>query len=188
MSGWELLVIALGVSMDAFAVAVGKGMTLTRMHWKSALTTGLWFGAFQALMPLVGYMVGTRFTGYMQFIDHWIALALLGFVGGNMIWQSCNAEEPSAQDASFTPMRMLPLAVATSIDALAIGVTFGFLQVSIGWAVVLIGCITFALSTAGVKIGTLFGVRFAGKATLAGGILLVLMGVKTWLTHMQLLG
>lgn len=187
MGIWGLFVIGVGLSMDAFAVSIGKGLTMQRIRWKHAALTGLWFGVFQAIMPLLGYLLGTSFAGYIQSIDHWVAFLLLALIGGNMIRQS-REEEESPVDSSFAPMRMLPLAVATSIDALAIGVTFAFLQVQIVPAVLLIGCTTFAISLAGVKIGTVFGERFSSKAELAGGLVLVIMGAKILLEHVGIFG
>lgn len=187
MGLWELLVIGIGLSMDAFAVSIGKGLTMQRIRWKHAAVTGLWFGVFQALMPLIGYFLGTRFSGYIQTVDHWIAFVLLALIGGNMVWESFRGGE-DAVDGSFAPRRMLPLAVATSIDALAVGVTFAFLQVDIIPAVTLIGCTTFVISVAGVKIGTVFGERFSSKAELAGGVLLILMGCKILAEHLGLFG
>lgn len=187
MGLWELLIVGVGLSMDAFAVAIGKGLTMQRMRWKHAAITGLWFGVFQAVMPLAGYFLGTRFSGYIQRIDHWIAFVLLALIGGNMILESRKGEDAPV-DGSFAPSRMLPLAVATSIDALAVGVTFAFLQVDIVSAVTLIGCTTFVISFAGVKIGTVFGERFSCKAEFIGGLLLVLMGCKIVLQHLGVLG
>ena len=187
MGLWELFAIAVGLSMDAFAVSIGKGLTLSRIRWKHAAVTGLWFGVFQAVMPLLGYFLGATFSGYIQSVDHWIAFVLLGLIGGNMIRESFSAEGELV-DGSFAPLRMLPLAVATSIDALAVGVTFAFLQVDILAAVLLIGVTTFAISVAGVKIGTVFGEKFSAKAECAGGLLLVLMGAKILLEHLGFLG
>lgn len=187
MGLWELFVVAVGLSMDAFAVSIGKGLTMPRIRWKHAVVTGLWFGAFQAVMPLLGYFLGATFSGYIQSVDHWIAFVLLGLIGGNMIRESFSAEGELV-DGSFAPLRMLPLAVATSIDALAVGVTFAFLQVDILAAVLLIGVTTFAISVAGVKIGTVFGEKFSAKAECAGGLLLVLMGAKILLEHLGFLG
>lgn len=187
MGLWELFAIAVGLSMDAFAVSIGKGLTMPRIRWKHAAVTGLWFGAFQAVMPLLGYFLGATFSGYIQSVDHWIAFVLLGLIGGNMIRESFSTEGELV-DGSFAPLRMLPLAVATSIDALAVGVTFAFLQVDILAAVLLIGVTTFAISVAGVKIGTVFGEKFSAKAECAGGLLLVLMGAKILLEHLGFLG
>ena len=183
----ELFVIGLGLSMDAFAVSIGKGLTMQRICWRRAALTGLWFGVFQALMPLLGYRLGSTFSAYIQSVDHWIAFVLLSLIGGNMIRES-RSPECEVVDSSFAPLRMLPLAVATSIDALAVGVTFAFLQVDILPAVLLIGVTTFVVSVAGVRIGTAFGEKFCGKAEFAGGLLLILMGLKILLQHLGILG
>lgn len=185
---WELLTVALGLSMDAFAVSIGKGLTLRRMCWKRAAVTGLWFGLFQAMMPLLGYLLGTTFAAHIQSIDHWIAFFLLSLIGGNMIREARTNEDGAVTDGSFAPRRMLPLAVATSIDALAVGVTFAFLRVEILPAVALIGATTFLIAVAGVKIGTIFGEKFAAKAEIAGGLLLVFLGLKILLEHLGIFG
>lgn len=183
MGLWELFAVGIGLSMDAFAVSIGKGLTMQRIRWKDAAITGIWFGLFQALMPLLGFFLGNSFSAYIQSVDHWIAFALLSLIGGNMIWEARRGGDAPV-DSSFSPRRMLPLAVATSIDALAVGVTFAFLNVNIVHAVALIGCTTFAISVGGVKIGTVFGERFSAKAECAGGLLLVLMGIKILLEHL----
>ena len=169
MGIWELLVLAAGLSMDAFAVSVCKGLSVPELKPKHALITGLYFGGFQALMPLLGYLLGRQFEALITNIDHWIAFVLLTLIG--------KAEE---LNASFRPSAMLPLAVATSIDALAVGVTLAFLQVNIGSAVALIGVTTFLLSAAGVKIGHVFGLKFKAGAEIAGGVVLILNGRKRW--------
>ncbi len=182
--GWiELIVIAVGLSMDAFAVAVCKGLSNKTVRKRDLAVTGLWFGGFQALMPTVGYLLGKQFEQYIVSIDHWIAFLLLGLIGGNMIKEAVSGEEESV-NASFCCKAMLPLAVATSIDALAVGVTFAFLRVDILPAVLLIGVITFVCSAAGVKIGNIFGAKYKSKAELAGGIVLILMGVKILIEHL----
>jgi len=183
---WELLVLAVGLSMDAFAVAICKGLAMQTMRWKNALITGLYFGGFQAVMPLVGYLLGSRFREQITSIDHWIAFVLLGLIGLNMIKES--RESGDSLDASFQMKTMLLLAIATSIDALAIGITFAFLQVQILPAISLIGVITFAVSVAGVKIGTVFGVKYKAKAEIAGGIILICIGTKILLEHLGILG
>lgn len=187
MSIWELFVIAVGLSMDAFAVSVCKGLSAGRVRLGHALTAGIWFGGFQALMPFLGWLLGSRFQSFISSVDHWIAFLLLGLIGLNMVRESRSQEEEEV-GASFAPKAMLPLAVATSIDALAVGVTFAFLRVEIGPAVSCIGVITFLLSAAGVYIGGAFGDRFQGKAELAGGVILVLMGSKILLEHLGFLG
>jgi len=186
MGIFELFLLAVGLSMDAFAVSVCKGLSAGRVTLPHALTAGLWFGGFQGLMPFLGWLLGSRFQVLIANIDHWIAFLLLGLIGLNMIRESRGGEEHV--DSSFRPRSMLPLAVATSIDALAVGVTFAFLRVEIGPAVSCIGVITFLLSAAGVYIGGAFGDRFQGKAELAGGVILVLMGSKILLEHLGFLG
>lgn len=180
---YELFIIAVSLSMDAFAVSVCKGLSAGRPRLSHCLTCGGWFGAFQALMPLIGWLLGVRFQGMIVSVDHWIAFVLLSLIGFNMVRESRGgaAEE---LDCSFSPRAMLPLAVATSIDALAVGVTFAFLQVdNIFLAVAFIGVTAFVLSAAGVKVGAAFGVRFKSKAELAGGLILMGMGVKILVEH-----
>ena len=186
MSFAELLLVAIGLSMDAFAVAVCRGLEMRRIDYRQALLIAVFFGGFQALMPVAGYLLGAGFEHYISSFDHWIAFLLLGLIGANMIRESRGGAEHV--DSSFRPRSMLPLAVATSIDALAVGVTFAFLRVEIGPAVSCIGVITFLLSAAGVYIGGAFGDRFQGKAELAGGVILVLMGSKILLEHLGFLG
>lgn len=186
MSLWELFVIALGLSMDAFAVAVCKGLSVSKVTKKHALIVGLWFGGFQAAMPALGYWLGSHFQQQIESIDHWIAFVLLGLIGGNMIRESRGDAE--TLDDSFTAKAMIPLAVATSIDALAVGITFAFLQVNIIPAVSFIGVITFTLSAVGVKIGNVFGAKYKSKAECIGGIVLILMGLKILLEHLGIIG
>ena len=187
MSLLELFLLAVGLSMDAFAVSVCKGLSVRRGSMKQALTVGIWFGGFQALMPFLGYLLGITFSSLITSIDHWIAFILLGIIGINMIRESRDTDAESL-DSSFGFKAMLPLAVATSIDALAVGVTFAFLNVNILWAVTFIGVITFILSSIGVKVGHVFGLRYKGKAEFAGGLILVLMGCKILLEHLGILG
>ena len=182
MRFWELLILAVGLSMDAFAVAVCKGLSIRALMPRHAAVVGLWFGAFQALMPLIGWLLGAAFADMIAAVDHWIAFALLAFIGGNMIREALGGDEEDC-DPSLAPMTMLVLAVATSIDALAVGVTFAFLQVDILPAVLFIGVTTFILSAAGVKVGAVFGSRFKSKAELAGGLILIGMGIKILLEH-----
>ena len=182
----ELFVIAIGLSMDAFAVAVCKGLSVPKVKTSHSLICGAYFGGFQGLMPLIGWLLGVRFQNMIVSVDHWIAFVLLGLIGINMIKESRGEDEEL--DDSFTPKAMLPMAVATSIDALAVGVTFAFLQVSIGAAVLLIGVTTFILSGIGVRVGAVFGSRFRIKAELAGGVILILMGTKILLEHLGILG
>lgn len=182
MSLLELFIIAVGLSMDAFAVAVCKGLSVQQLKPRHALITGLYFGGFQALMPLIGYLLGVRFESFITSIDHWIAFVLLCLIGLNMIKESRAADE-QLNDA-FDFKTMLPLALATSIDALAVGVTFAFLKVEIAPAVGFIGIVTFALSAVGVKIGHVFGSKFKSRAELAGGLILILMGAKILVEHL----
>ena len=177
----ELLITAVGVSMDAFAIAICKGLSVQKAEKKHLLSAGLWFGGAQALMPLIGYLLGGAFHGAIERIDHWISFILLALIGANMIRES--REQAKALDASFSPKAMFPLAIADSIDALAVGVTFAFLQVDILPAILLIGITTFLFSAAGVKIGNRFGAKYKSKAELAGGIILILMGLFILLEH-----
>ena len=189
MSIWELFLIAVGLSMDAFAVSVCKGLSAGRVRLGHALTAGIWFGGFQALMPFLGWLLGSRFQSFISSIDHWIAFVLLGLIGANMVRESRSQEEEEV-GASFTPRAMLPLAIATSIDALTVGITFAFLQldqVDILWAVSLIGVTTFVLSAIGVKAGGIVGERGKSRAELAGGIVLILMGCKILVEHLGLI-
>lgn len=187
MDLWELFVIAVGLSMDAFAVSICKGLSAPRLRLRHSLICGGYFGLFQALMPLLGWLLGVRFQTMIASLDHWIAFILLGIIGINMIRESRDTDAESL-DSSFGFKAMLPLAVATSIDALAVGVTFAFLNVNILWAVTFIGVITFILSSIGVKVGHVFGLRYKGKAEFAGGLILVLMGCKILLEHLGILG
>lgn len=183
----ELFLIAVGLSMDAFAVSVCKGLSVQKVALRHSLCAGAYFGLFQALMPAAGYLLGTQFESLITSIDHWIAFVLLAIIGGNMIREALSHEEEKL-DASFSFRAMLPLAVATSIDALAMGVTFAFLQVDIVPAVLFIGVITFLLSALGVKIGNVFGARYKSGAELFGGTVLILMGLKILLEHLGVLG
>lgn len=181
----ELFFIAVGLSMDAFAVAVCKGLAMKKCTWKKAGIVGLYFGVFQGGMPLVGYMLGVQFKDVITSIDHWIAFLLLGIIGGHMVLEAKeDADEEETTDESLDVKTMLGLAVATSIDALAVGVTFAFLKVNIVPAVIFIGSITFFISVTGVKIGHLFGDKYKMKAEITGGIILVFMGVKILVEHL----
>ncbi len=183
----ELFLIAVGLSMDAFAVAVCKGLSVRQVKVKHFLLTGIWFGGFQGLMPFIGYLLGTTFESYINTFDHWIAFALLALIGGNMLKEGFSKEEEKAND-SFSVKTMLVLALATSIDALAVGVTFALLpDVNILAAVLFIGVITFILSAIGVKIGNIFGAKYKSKAEIAGGTILVLMGLKILLEHLNVI-
>ncbi len=181
----ELFLIAVGLSMDAFAVSVCKGLAMKKCTWTKAGIVGLYFGVFQAGMPLIGYVLGVQFRHVITSIDHWIAFVLLGIIGLNMIRESRETdEECEAAEDSLKVKEMLVLAVATSIDALAVGITFAFLQVDIVPAVAFIGVTTFLLSVGGVKIGNVFGAKYKSKAELAGGLILILMGTKILLEHL----
>lgn len=183
----ELFLIAVGLSMDAFAVSVCKGLAMPKCTFKKAAIVGLWFGGFQALMPAIGYILGAQFQEAIASIDHWIAFVLLALIGGNMIHEALDNDEEEA-DASLDVKTMFLLAVATSIDALAIGITFAFLKVNIIPAVCFIGIVTFIISFAGVKIGNIFGTRYKNKAEIVGGIILILLGLKILLEHLGFLG
>ena len=172
----ELFLLAVGLSMDAFAVAICKGLAMQKMNWKKAVIIGLWFGGFQALMPVIGYLLGAQFAALVDAVDHWLAFILLSLIGGNMIRESRDKEACGNEDTSVKTMFLL--AVATSIDALVVGVTFAFLSVNIVLAAILIGCTTFVFSVAGTKIGHVFGSRYKSKAEFAGGLILVALGVK----------
>ena len=192
MGLFELFTLAVGLSMDAFAVAVCKGLALKAAKPRNMVIIGLWFGGFQALMPLLGYLVGIQFRDSITAFDHWIAFVLLGLIGANMIREAVSkkdgCEDCGEADASLSFRSMLPLALATSIDALAVGVSFAFLQVDIVPAVSFIGVITFLLSALGLKLGSLFGVRYKSRAELIGGIILILIGLKILLEHLGALG
>ena len=183
----ELFLIAVGLSMDAFAVSVCKGLAMPKCTFKKAAIVGLWFGGFQALMSAIGYILGAQFQEAIASIDHWIAFVLLALIGGNMIREALGDDEEEA-DASLDVKTMFLLAVATSIDALAIGITFAFLKVNIIPAVCFIGSVTFIISFAGVKIGNVFGARYKNKAEIVGGVILILLGLKILLEHLGFLG
>ncbi len=182
---WEIVAIAIGLSMDAFAAAVCKGLSVKKLKFYHLLTAGLWFGIFQALMPSLGYMLGIGFQKYIEAFDHWVAFALLALIGVNMILESRKTE--SVESGSFSPAAMLPLAVSTSIDALAVGVTFPTADIHAAVAVPLIGGVAFFFSVLGVGIGNLFGTKQKGRAELFGGLLLIFMGVKILLEHLGVL-
>lgn len=178
----ELLFIAVGLSMDAFAVAICKGLSMRKMDYRQAILTGCFFGGFQALMPFLGFLLATQFKEYITAVDHWIALVLLASIGINMIRESREEKCENVGD-EFNLKRMLILSLATSIDALAVGVTFAFLDVRILPAISIIGVTTFIFSFTGVKIGNVFGTKFKSKAEMAGGIILIAMGLKIFLEH-----
>lgn len=177
MTVLELILIAIGLAMDAFAVSVCKGLSMKKMKWKNACIIGGYFGVFQGLMPFIGYILGKSFENKISSIDHWIAFVLLAYIGIKMIKEALNDKEEGMTDC-INVKTMLVLAIATSIDALAVGITFAFFEVNIILAIILIGIITFILSILGVKIGNVFGDKYERKAEVAGGIILILMGAK----------
>ena len=191
MSIWTLFVLAIGVSMDAFSVSICKGLATRTVRPNHMIIAGLWFGGFQALMPLIGYLVGSTFGHYIESYDHWIAFILLGFLGGKMIVEALKGddeEEACCGCGSFGAKEMFLMAVATSIDALAVGVSLAILpDVRIGWAVTFIGITTFLFSAVGVKVGNIFGAKYKSRAELAGGIILALVGLGIFLEHMGVL-
>ena len=182
----ELFLIGVGLSMDAFAVSVCKGLGMEKINKKHAFLIGLYFGGFQALMPTIGFFLGTQFKDQITSIDHWIAFVLLGLIGINMVKEALSNDEEQADD-SIAVKEMFMLAVATSIDALAVGITFAFLNVHIVSAASMIGVCTFLISFAGVKIGNIFGTKYKSKAELAGGIILILLGFKILFEHLHIL-
>ena len=182
----ELFLFAVSLSMDAFAVSVCKGLSVKTLRPRHGVIAGLYFGGFQALRSLIGWLLGRQFEGLIKSVDHWVAFVLLALIGANMVRESFGKDEEVNDSFSFKTM--LPLAVATSIDALAVGVTFAFLEVQILPAIALIGVTTFTFSAAGVKIGNVFGVRFKSKAELAGGVILILLGIKILVEHLFFAG
>lgn len=196
----ELMLIAVGLSMDAFAVAICKGLSMNKMNYRNAIIAGLFFGGFQAIMPLIGYLLGNQFSRYITSFDHWIAFILLAFIGINMIRESrknkcaCSIDAcentgcDGKTDDSFSLKNMTILALATSIDALAVGVTFAFLEVDIISAVSIIGIVTFVFSFLGVKIGNVFGAKYESKAELTGGIILIAIGLKILFEDIGIIG
>ena len=181
---FELLSLAVGLSMDAFAVSICKGLSVNRVRPKHMLICGLYFGGFQMLMPLIGYLLGVNFRSMIASVDHWIAFVLLSLIGANMLRESFSKDKDENVDASFGVKTMLLMAVATSIDALAVGVTFAFLEVNIVPAVSFIGITTFIFSAAGVLIGNIFGAKWKNKAEFAGGAILILIGLKILIEHL----
>lgn len=179
----EIFLISLGLAMDAFAVAICKGLSMKKMNYQKAIIIAIYFGLFQALMPIIGYFLGDTFDHEVTSIDHWIIFVLLSLIGGNMIKEAFSKEEEKSNDKTDFKT-MIVLAIATSIDALAIGITFAFLKVNLLLAASSIGVITFILSFIGVKIGNLFGDRYEKKATFAGGFILMLIGLKILLNHL----
>ena len=184
MSILEILLLGIGLSMDAFAVSICKGLSAKRLQTRHYLIFGAWFGGFQALMPTIGFFLGSTFEQYITAFDHWVAFVLLSVIGAGMIKESLSKEESNGND-SFSFKTMLLLALATSIDALAVGITFALLpDVNVPLAVCLIGITTFVCSAAGLKVGNLFGLKYKAKAELAGGIILILIGLKILLEHL----
>lgn len=188
----ELFLIGVGLSMDAFAVSVCQGLSMTKIRWGHALTVGLYFGGFQALMPFIGWMLGSQFAARIQSFDHWVAFILLMLIGGNMLREALSDEEDEAVDAAIGAgldhKKLFLMAIATSIDALAIGITFAFLDTAILPACGIIGTTTFCISVAGVAVGCWFGARYKKRAELTGGVILMLLGVKILLEHLGLIG
>lgn len=182
MAIWELFTIAVGLAMDAFSVSICKGLSVQRATVKHAAITGLYFGGFQALMPLLGFLLGSTFERFITSVDHWIIFILLALIGINMIRESRKKEEEV--NASFGVKAMLPLAIATSIDALGVGITFAFMEVNIWIAIAIIGIVTFVLSFVGVKAGSYLGTKYKSRAELVGGIVLIVIGLKILLEHL----
>ncbi len=188
MGIFELLLLSIGLGMDAFAVSVCKGISMKKMDWKKACIVGLYFGGFQALMPVIGYFLGTSFQSIITNIDHWVAFVLLGIIGGKMIQEAFQKDKDEEEYSSDVSVKtMLILSVATSIDALAVGITFAFLNVNLLLAITFIGLITFVLSVVGTKIGNRFGDKYKGKAEFIGGIILILIGFKILFEHLGII-
>ena len=187
MSFVEILLIGIGLSMDAFSVSICKGLTTKQFSRKMALTCGLWFGFFQALMPLIGYFLGEQFEEYITAVDHWIAFGLLFLIGANMIREAVWGKEEQQNNSAMDFKTMLLLAVATSIDALAVGISFACIQVKIWSSILIIGLTTFLFSVLGVKIGNVFGSKFEKSAGIVGGIILILIGLKILLEHLGII-
>lgn len=184
----ELFLIGVSLSMDAFAVAVCQGLCMPKLNLRHGTVIALFFGGFQALMPFLGWVLGSQFARYIESVDHWVAFGLLALIGGNMVREALSPEEEEETACAVADRldlkRLFMMAVATSIDALAVGVTFAFLRVDILPAVLFIGCVTFCLSAAGIRIGNVFGARFKSRAELAGGLILIGMGVKILAEHL----
>ena len=192
MGSGGLLLLAVGLSMDAFAVSICKGLSMKKATLKAQATCGVWFGGFQALMPLIGFFLGALFAEAIEAFDHWVAFALLAIIGINMLKEAFSKEEEEkdgGENADLSPKTMLVMAIATSIDALAVGISLAIAgNVNIFMAVLLIGVITFAMSAMGVKIGNVFGSRYEKKAQAAGGIILIFLGAKILLEHLGIFG
>lgn len=186
MNAFELVLLAIGLSMDAFAVSICKGLSLGRIQWKHMVIAGAWFGGFQFLMPTIGYYLGTFFTEIITSYNYWVAFILLALIGANMVKESMEKTEDCPNASMAIPV-MLALAIATSIDALAVGVTFAFMDVAIIPAAISIGCITFCCSAIGVKTGSLFGLKYKSKAERIGGLVLILIGIKILLEGLGIL-
>ena len=187
MSFLDLILIAFGVAMDEFALSISKGLSMKEINYKNVIIVGVYFGIFQAIMPLIGYMLGNNFEKFITSIDHWIAFILLAIIGFNMI-KDCLKNEEKAVNEKFDFKTMLPLSIATSIDALAIGVTFAFLRINIIISVLLIGILTALTSMIGVLIGKKFGDKLEKKAQITGGFILIVIGSKILLQHLNLIG
>lgn len=187
----ELLLMGIGLAMDAFAVSVCKGLAMRKVNKKQAIVIALFFGGFQALMPFIGWALGIQFESYITSIDHWIAFILLGFIGGKMIFEAVKPEEDeeiAQMDAPLDIKQLTILAIATSIDALAVGITFAFLKYPIVEAVSIIGVVTFIICIGGVYVGNFFGSKYKNKAEFAGGLILVLLGLRILLSHLGIIG
>jgi putative Mn2+ efflux pump MntP len=186
MSFWQLFLIAVGVSADAFAVALGKGLHMRHLRYRNALIIAITFGLFQAIMPLIGWLLGTRFADYIADYDHWIIFALLALVGGKMLWEAFSSHEDTEKDSDSIDVReLLVLAIATSLDALAVGVSFAFIpDLPVGPAVTLIGVTTAVISFAGILIGHRVGIRLGKPAEIAGGVILILIGLRILFEHL----
>ena len=184
MSFWEIFLLAVGVSMDAFAVSIGKGLSAKRASWREALTVAIWFGGFQALMPVIGYYLGISFADLVTKVDHWIAFGLLLLIGGNMIREALKGEDDKPVDSSFAFRTMLVLAIATSIDALALGISFAFLGTNLWRSILIIGLTTAAFSAVGLLIGKKVGSRFHAGAEILGGVILIAIGIKILVEHL----
>ena len=183
----EIILIAVSLAMDAFAVSICKGLSMKKMDWKKAIIIALYFGIFQGGMPLIGYLLGVGFEESIKFIDHWIAFGLLAFIGGNMIKEALSKNEDDEVDDKVDFKTMIMLAVATSIDALAVGITFAFLKVNMVIATIMIGIVTFGICVIGVKIGNKFGDKYERKAEVVGGLILIFMGIKILLEHLGII-
>lgn len=184
MSIIEIALIGVGLAMDAFAVSICKGLAMRRMNYKKAIIIAAFFGVFQALMPALGYVLGTAFANKIAAIDHWIAFILLALIGANMIKEALSSDDDECQDDSLRLGDLIMLSIATSIDALAVGITFAFFNVSLLLSVSMIGIITFIICVIGVKVGNVFGEKYKSKAELAGGLILIVMGAKILIDHL----